>query len=133
MYDAYKCRLNMHFPNVTTPDKVKLHFCGAATAKMWLVSNDGTISTCPHDRFNPLHIIGRFDFETKSFEFITEACKNIQDRFSVLNYSECENCFCKYTCAGSCPSQRVFRLEPVCDLTRTLTMKLFNDILEKNN
>lgn len=133
MYDTYKHRLNMHFPNVVVPDKIKLHYCGAATAKMWLVSNDGTVSTCPHDRFNPLHIIGKFDFEQQAFDFTTDACDDIQNKFNVLNYPECTDCFCKYTCAGGCPSQRVFGLEPVCNLTRTLTAKLFNDILEKNN
>lgn len=131
IYLYAKDKIKVNFPNVYSPNRLVLNFCGAATANMWIVSKDGTISTCPHDRLNPIHIIGSYDFANSTFNISKEKVKKIREQFSVLSYDQCSDCFCKYTCSGGCPSQRVFGLKSVCDTTRCITQMVFIDYLEK--
>lgn len=132
IYLYAKDKVKVHFPNVESPEIVSASFCGAATANLWIISKDGTISTCPHDRLNPIHMIGSYDFDENTFEIDEKKVEQIRERFSVLNYPECKDCFCKYTCAGGCPSQKVFGLKPVCEMTRTLTKLKFSEYLKEN-
>jgi len=125
-------------------DSLLSKFCGAA-GDGFNVLPDGFVTSCYEVTENSdpkaeLFHYGRYDFDRKEFIFDTDKIKRLQ-RFSVENIVHCQNCFCKWHCAGDCISKvfdasKSFQHEGSsrCTLNRRLTQlqleKLIN--IQKN-
>ena len=113
-------------------DSLLSKFCAAA-GDGFNVLPDGVVTSCYEitDGANPkaeLFHYGRYDFGRKEFVFDAEKIKRLQ-RYSVENIPWCQDCFCKWHCAGDCLSKafdisKSFQHEgsPRCVLNRRLTI-----------
>jgi uncharacterized protein len=122
-------------------DSLLSKFCAAA-GDGFNVLPDGVVTSCYEitDNADPkaeLFHYGRYDFTQKKFVFDFDKIRRLQ-KYSVENIPYCQNCFCKWHCAGDCIS-KVFDVSKSfqhqgssrCALNRQLTItqleKLIND------
>jgi radical SAM protein with 4Fe4S-binding SPASM domain len=71
---------------------------------------------------------GQFDIDSRRFE--PNAAKLVKiGEMIVFSYPECDNCFCKYHCAGDCPDLRVSGLLN-CEATRRVGAFVMNKKFE---
>ena len=122
-------------------DSLLSKFCAAA-GDGFNVLPDGVVTSCYEitESTNPkaeLFHYGRYDFNRKEFVFDMDKIKRLQ-KYSVENIPYCQDCFCKWHCAGDCISKvfdvsKSFEHEgsPRCALNRQLTLiqleKLINN------
>ena len=104
-------------------------FCGAVGVPNWTVMIDGNIASCTRDNMPDEFNFGHFDFDRREFVIDEKKIDRIR-KLNVFEYPECRDCFCKYTCAGDCPDIR-FIEKPNCELTRRITAKYLEDMIER--
>ena len=71
------------------------------------VTHDGLVTACfeacgPDRPFADMFVYGRYDPVTRRFDLDLEKLRPLQSRHAY-NLPYCQNCFCKYMCAGDCP------------------------------
>lgn len=89
-------------------DALRTIFCGAVSNPNWTVGTDGSVSCCTRDNAPDVFMFGRFG-EDGTLHIDQDKLDRIS-AMNVFNYAECENCFCKYHCAGDCPDLRVTKM-----------------------
>ena len=72
----------------------------------WTVNVSGAITACARDDTPDEFVFGNYDHATNTLTLDEEKISGLR-RMVVTNYTECENCFCKYHCAGDCPDRRL--------------------------
>jgi len=102
---------------------------------------DGDISACyevcdKKMQFSEDFIFGRYDYHQKRFIFDDQKLYQLRNR-TVENIPWCQECFCKWHCAGDCPNKARHAMidgrfvgHPRCEITRALVL---DQILEKIN
>ena len=93
-------------------------FCGAVGIPNYTILTNGIISCCTRDNVPDEFNYGRFDSEKKCMVIDDKKVENIR-KMNVFNYKECQDCFCKYHCAGDCPDLRLSGLVN-CEANRIL-------------
>ncbi len=111
-------------------DSIRPAFCRSVGIPNWTVTIGGDIVSCTRDNMPEIFTFGHFDFENKRFVIDEEKLRRIR-ALTVDHYPECEDCFCKYTCAGDCPDLR-FISKPNCELTRELGAKELKVLLDES-
>ncbi len=86
-------------------DTITASFC-KASGNSFCVTPDGDVTSCyevcsQEDPRSGVFFYGKYDYERKQFAFFNERLKYLRKR-TVNNISFCEDCFCKYHCAGDC-------------------------------
>ena len=67
----------------------------------------------------------KFDFDANKVVLEKDKIAVIR-KMSVVNYPECQDCFCKYHCAGDCPDRRLTdKLD--CDSIREIGAYFLNN------
>jgi radical SAM protein with 4Fe4S-binding SPASM domain len=107
------------------------HYCGAAGLTL-CVTPEGLFTTCHRvdNLADPLaneFIYGQWD--GSGFHYDADKLADLRQRLSVEQNSLCENCFCKFTCAGGCYAARYTetgsllgtQADERCKITRELT------------
>lgn len=121
-YEAFlyaQGKIDLSVPDTDISDK-KVFACAAASGKHLILSGDCSVSHCAHS--GNIFGCGHMDADTGeiSYEDSMQLTKNRE--INVLNYPECDSCFCKYTCAGGCPDAHIRdRSLNTCSLTRRVT------------
>jgi uncharacterized protein len=111
-------------------DIVRGAFCSAVGVPNWTVTVDGDITCCARDGAPKEFTFGRYDEVSDAVVLNWEKIAALR-AMNVLNYPECSDCFCKYTCAGDCPDRR---LEPAyainCDSIRQVGEYVLNQKID---
>jgi uncharacterized protein len=84
----------------------KLTFCSATSAKNFLVTARGIITSCnevlkPTDPRSPLFQYGEWNLEAKEFVVDSERINKL-GRLNSLEINKCQGCIAKFNCAGDC-------------------------------
>ena len=79
-------------------------FCTNIGVPNWTVSTTGEIVACGRDKAPELFVFGRFNRETGRVDIDRDRVDRLQS-LNVLEYPECQDCFCKYHCAGGLSRQ----------------------------
>jgi uncharacterized protein len=74
-----------------------------------VVTPSGDITSCyevadAKDPLAPVFFFGRYDLQTRSFAVDEQRRARLFD-LSVLDKPRCQDCFCKWHCAGDCPAK----------------------------
>lgn len=93
-------------------------FCGGVGIPHWTVATDGAISCCTRDNAPEMFTFGHFDENLRAFVSDDARLARIRS-LNVFSYPECQDCFCKYHCAGDCADLRLSNLHN-CQATMTL-------------
>jgi len=105
-------------------------FCGAMSIPSFTVTTTGTITTCERDSTGENYGYGRFDPDTQTFVFDEQ---RIHDNISLLSLPQkCNNCFCKWHCAGDCPDLRTINYDR-CYVNRRLVQYELESTLNTAN
>ena len=116
-------------------------FCGAAQGG-FNVTLDGLVSACYEvcDAAHPLadtFIYGRFDRQTGRFGFDRRRLDRLR-AMVVKNKPHCENCFCRWQCAGDCPVRvEGTRIDfasasPRCEMNQTILKGMLVELVERH-
>jgi len=92
-----------------------------AEAKEWIVA-------CGRDSAPEEFEFGYFDELTGRIELDQEKIHKLHS-FNVLQYPECQECFCKYHCAGDCPDRRLADRSD-CSAIRRIARQVLTDIAD---
>lgn len=115
-------------------------FCKTATGDAFAVTPEGYVTSCyevsdPDDPRASLFFFGQYDPATGQFKFDPEKIEKLRS-LSVENKSYCNNCFCKWHCAGDCPAKLASRGDawnpepnPRCYINRELTKDQIKELL----
>jgi len=103
-------------------------FCSNVGIPNWTVSTDGNIVACGRDRSPEEFTFGRFDEHTGKVTLNQEKITKLRS-LNVLEYPECQNCFCKYHCAGDCPDRRLADKSD-CDYIRQIARQVLTNIVD---
>jgi uncharacterized protein len=107
------------------------HFCGVSD-DLFAVTPDGLVTACYEvgeieDPRAPLFVYGRLDPQSGQFEFDQEKIRKLRS-LSVEHKPHCQNCFCKWHCAGECAAKLAQQGDawdtsnnPRCYINRELT------------
>lgn len=117
----------------------KLSFCGVPRDS-FSVTPDGLVTSCFEvcDASHPLaseFVYGRFDRKAGRFEIDERRLHELR-AMVVPNKPHCDNCFCRWQCAGDCPvrvcgSQVDFTSEsPRCAMNQRITKALLVRLVE---
>lgn len=87
-------------------DTLRTVFCGAVGVPNWTITTDGRITSCTRDNLPDIFSFGVFNPETKKIDLDEDRVTAIRN-LNIFNYPECQDCFCKYNCAGDCPDLRI--------------------------
>lgn len=80
-------------------------FCGAMTIPSFTVTTDGIITTCERDSDGDNYWYGKYSNLKKVFEMNND---RIDYNKALVEIPEkCNDCFCKWHCAGDCPDLRM--------------------------
>lgn len=97
-------------------ENLRTIFCGAVGKPSYTILTDGTVSCCTRDNVPEQFNFGKYNPKTKEFDIDHTKIANIR-KMNVYCYPECQDCFCKYHCAGDCPDLRLSGLVD-CDANR---------------
>jgi uncharacterized protein len=114
--------------HVSKFQQIRTCFCGAVGVPNWTVAADGRLISCTRDCYPSIFDIGRFDPETMKFLLDEEKLHALR-KMNVFEYQECQDCFCKYNCAGDCPDLRIENLHN-CEATRQLGLKYLEKMVD---
>ena len=81
-------------------------FCSSVGIPNWNVAVNGEIYCCTRDEMPEIFKFGKFDLISGEVDIYKNQVDEIR-KMSVVNYPECQDCFCKYHCAGDCPDRRI--------------------------
>jgi uncharacterized protein len=115
-------------------------FCGAF-AEPFAVTPEGFVSAC-YEAFScassyaDMFLFGRWDDSSNRFSIDHDKLERLRSR-SVYNLEPCSRCFCKYSCAGDCPTRnfRYFHREDLftvgarCDAIREITRYQLSEMI----
>lgn len=109
LIEEYKEKLS--FSLLEKKDLKNIHtcYCGAAQAKHFIISKDGSIKTCAHYDENEEFVIGNVIDDELVFD--NKKIKNMQEKYNVRKREDCSECIAKYYCAGGCPSTQCYSYE----------------------
>lgn len=87
------------------------YFCGSASGRSMIVTDDGFISGClevvdAQDSDFGMFQLGGFSHEKNTFVVNENALARFQNRHSSI-LSPCNNCFARYVCSGGCAVKAV--------------------------
>lgn len=103
-------------------------FCGAMTIPSFTVTTDGIITTCERDSDGDNYWYGNYSKSQKEFEFNSERLD--YNKTLVEIPEKCNDCFCKWHCAGDCPDLRILDYNR-CYVNQELIKYELKNILEK--
>jgi len=141
MEEAEQLGVNLVYSGLRL-DSLLSKFCAAA-GDGFNVLPDGIVTSCYEitESANPkaeLFHYGRYDFDRKEFVFDMDKIKRLQ-KYSVENIPFCQDCFCKWHCAGDCISKvfdvsKSFQHEgsPRCTLNRQLTIMQLEKLISSD-
>jgi len=122
-------------------DTLTTIFCKAAGSS-FCVTPDGDVTSCyevcsKDDPRSEIFFYGRYDGKQMKFVFSEEKLAYLRNR-TVNNISFCEDCFCKYHCAGDCLAKASGEKNLLtinnftrCKINQTLTLDQIVKILNK--
>lgn len=122
----YAAEKGMKIKNASTGkfECLRTVFCGAVGIPNWTVTTDGRVTSCTRDNMPDDFSFGRFNETTKKFEIEQEKVERLRN-MSVFAFPECEDCFCKYNCAGDCPDLRLANMLN-CNATKKIGAFILN-------
>jgi radical SAM protein with 4Fe4S-binding SPASM domain len=128
LLEAYDYAYSKNIPIKTAGtgkfDRLRTVFCGAVGIPNWTITTEGRITSCTRDNLPDIFSFGRYDAQKN--EIIIDEKKIAELRkMTVFHYPECQDCFCKYNCAGDCPDLRVSQMLN-CEATRKVATYVFN-------
>lgn len=127
---AYANGISVKTAGVGKYDQLRTVFCGSVGIPNWTVTTDGRITSCTRDNLPEIFSFGYYDKETKTLKLDEAKLKQVRS-LNIFNYPECQDCFCKYNCAGDCPDLRMSNMIN-CDATRKVAaFVLLNKISKK--
>ena len=128
---ADRCGVRLYYSGARYPE-VTMVFCQAA-GKSFTVTTEGRVTACYEvaDEADPrsrLFFYGRYDEATGRFTFKEDTLRTLSE-LTVRRIPFCQDCFCKYHCAGDCPAKRLAafsggmpdRVSSRCRITQELT------------
>jgi uncharacterized protein len=128
---ADQCGVRLYYSGARYPE-VTMVFCQAA-GKSFTVTTEGRVTACYEvaDEADPrsrLFFYGRYDEASSRFTFDDEMLRTLSE-LTVRRIPFCQDCFCKYHCAGDCPAKRMAafsggmpdRVSSRCRITQELT------------
>jgi uncharacterized protein len=113
-------------------DTITMLFCKGA-GDSFCVTPQGDVTSCyeicsKDDPRSEIFFYGRYNHKLKKFEFFQNKLKYLRMR-TINNIPYCEDCFCKYHCAGDCLSKTsdckdlMAIKNPIrCKINQTLTL-----------
>lgn len=114
-------------------------FCGA-NGEIFCVLPDGQVSACtrvtrPTDETAEVFLYGKFDNYSRKFIIDHDRFLNLR-RLGVEQLSQCQNCFCKWHCAGHCPNSRLIYGDEecksfTCPIVREITKFRLSQVLNR--
>lgn len=132
LLDAHKYAMEkgMSIKNASTGkfECLRTVFCGAVGIPNWTVTCDGRVTSCTRDNMPEEFSFGCFDEKTRKV-LLDEAKVERLRNMSVFTFPECQDCFCKYNCAGDCPDLRLAKMLN-CDATRKVGAYILNKKFE---
>lgn len=107
---AKKLKMNLGCSGVRIFRRTK-YYCGAGGYTI-CVTPEGLLTTCHRvdSHFHPFadkFIFGEWD--GSRFQWRWNQLIELQKNLSVDNLNKCQNCFCKYTCAGGCVAAKLYQ------------------------
>lgn len=92
-------------------------FCGAMSVPSFIVTTKGIITACERDSNGDSYSYGSYDKGNRTFNINS---KKIEENKKLLDMpKKCNECFCKWHCAGDCPDIRNLKFNR-CDIVRSL-------------
>ena len=82
------------------------------------------MTSCTRDNLPEIFSFGNYDKEKKEIYIDEKKIERIR-KLNIFNYPECQDCFCKYNCAGDCPDLRVSNMLN-CEATKKVATYVFN-------
>jgi uncharacterized protein len=116
-------------------------FCRASSGSFCLTP-DGDITSCyevcsKDDPRSEAFYYGKFDWRKRDFVIFKDKLANLRKR-TIHNIAYCEDCFCKFHCAGDCPAKASdfkdltkITNSTRCQINQTLTLDKIIKILQK--
>lgn len=141
MKRARKLKIRIYYSGARL-DVVTSKFCAAA-GDGFSITPSGAVTSCFEvcDEDDPRSAIfhyGYFDPITQKFVFNQEKLQALR-KLHVENFAFCQNCFCKWHCAGDCLSKVLSIEETVnhngserCQMNRSLTLLQIIDLLKNS-
>lgn len=124
-YDyAYQKNIPIRTAGTGKFEQLRTVFCGAVGIPNWTITTEGRITSCTRDNLPDIFSFGKYDNEKNEILIDEEKVKKIR-RMNVFHYPECQDCYCKYNCAGDCPDLRVSNMLN-CEATRKVAAYVFN-------
>lgn len=81
--------------------KMRKKFCGPVGIPHFNVEIDGLVHGCSRVGSSEKFIYGRYNKESKTFDIDFDT-RNRMSEIDVNSFSECNDCFARYHCAGDC-------------------------------
>lgn len=129
-YDyAYSKNIPIRTAGTGKFDQLRTVFCGAVGIPNWTITTEGRITSCTRDNLPDLFSFGRYDKEKKEIVIDEGKIKTLRN-MNVFYYPECQDCFCKYNCAGDCPDLRVANMLN-CEATKKVATYVFNKKIDE--
>lgn len=106
-------------------------FCGAIAIPAFAVTHEGKITMCHRDSSGTLYDYGSYSAETGQFSVDHSRLKELADRYLSLP-DKCNDCFCKWHCAGDCPDVRRMNYDR-CEANRFLVLSDIEELVRMKN
>ena len=84
-------------------------FCGAMSIPSFTVTTNGILTTCERDSDGENYWFCKFSPKTK--EFILDEERKEYNKSLLKMPQKCNDCFCKWHCAGDCPDVRTINYD----------------------
>lgn len=126
----YAAERNVNVMNAATTEYNILRpvFCSNVGIPNWTVTTKGKIIACGRDHAPDEFVFGQFN--ESSLEILLDATKIAHlHKMNVLEYEECQTCFCKYHCAGDCPDRRLADKSD-CNSIRRITQQVLTRLAD---
>lgn len=124
-YDyAYSKNIPIRTAGTGKFDQLRTVFCGAVGIPNWTITTEGRITSCTRDNLPDVFSFGKYDERKKEIWIDEDKIRTLRD-MNVFHYPECQDCFCKYNCAGDCPDLRVSNMLN-CEATKKVATYVFN-------
>lgn len=101
-------------------DRLVSGFCGAMFIPSFTVTTAGVITTCERDSSGENYGYGNYDKKNHRFFLDQEKIKINQQRTIIP--SSCDDCICRYHCAGDCPDVKTIHYNR-CKINKYLLKK----------
>lgn len=131
--------INIHYSGARI-DVLTSKFC-AAPGDSFTVLPEGIVTSCYeitelNDKRAEIFHYGKFDPDSDNFIFDQDRLNSLK-KLSVDNIPFCQDCFCKWHCAGDCLAKALKKNDSIihqgsmrCELNRTLTRRILDEIVD---